>query len=408
MGLILYGGSVIGSVMLADGVLTTSTYGISFTLLKLFLGGLSALVAMYVGKFGIKSSFVFGAVVIIAAALFLAFFASTPWHFPIAMGAVLGTGVAFSTIVPLSTGVSRWFTRMRGQAMAAALTASSVAGLVFAPLISAFIQYLGFGWRQMWFMVAGLMIIPIIVALIFIKEYPAEIGQEPDGGPIVDNADDAKSKPGTDHLRTNYDWTPKQALRTPSFWFIAVLACITQYAWFFFTSQWLPIMRSFKFSSTLAAFTISTFTISSMPARIISGFLIDRIKPKFVFILGFSFTAIAYVFALTINGTTMVPAFVSAVCAALGFGLCYIAFATTPAQYFGVKAYSQLNGSIFMMESVVSCLAPSVTSLLFAMFGTYSVSFVLVFAVSVFGVVLSFFLKMPKPPRVTLKSQEDI
>jgi MFS family permease len=252
-------------------------------------------------------------------------------------------------------------------------------------------------------MVAGFMVIPIFLAIAFIKEYPSDLGQEPDGGPATETAADSKiqvsTRSNTDHLRTTHEWTPSQAYRTTAFWIIVILSCISQYAWFFFTSQWLPIMRSFYFPPTLAAFTVSTFTIASLPARVVAGFLIDKIKPKFIFMIGFFCTALAYIIALMIRADTIALAFVASVFAALGFGLCYIGFTTTTAQYYGVKAYSKLNGNVLMIESIVSCLAPMITGLLFASFGNYSISFILIIILGVIGFFLSLFLNIPKPPK---------
>jgi sugar phosphate permease len=307
----------------------------------------------------------------------------------------MGTGIAFGSVIPLATTVSRWFTRMRGKAMAIALTASSVAGLVFAPSINFIIETLGLTWRQAWLCVAAIMVIPIVIALLFIREYPADIGQEPDGG-----MDEAKTaEPNNDALRTTYEWTPKEAYKTASFWFIVIATCVTQYPFVFFTTQWIRAMRSFDFSPARAAFGVSVFTIMSLPSRLIAGVLLDKIRPKFVFMMGFACTIIAYIISLFVSASSLAAAYTTAAFAALGFGLSYISYQTVTAQFFGIKAYPKLSGIVLMIAAIFTAPASLIASSLFGKFGSFTPAFILNVVIAVVGFVFVLFLKMPKNPR---------
>src|ERR1700693_319273 len=158
MGFPLYGGAVINTYMLKEIPMSRSTFGLGFTLLNLFVGLPSVLVGAAIVRWGSGKSFVMGSAVILMGAAWLALAATRPWHYLVGFGILIGTGISFGTIVPVSTAVTRWFRRYRGRAMAVALSASGFAGFVGAPLTNRILAANGGNWRQAWEVVAGVAI----------------------------------------------------------------------------------------------------------------------------------------------------------------------------------------------------------------------------------------------------------
>lgn len=397
MGLPLYGGAVISSVMLANGVMTRSVHGVAFTLLNLCIGLASVLIAVSIAKRGVRTTFIIGSVLIMIGAFFLGTFATSSWHFFLALGVIIGTGIGFGSVMPLSTAVARWFTRMRGKAMAVALTAPSVAGLVFAPIMNYLIQNTGLSWRGAWLFMAGAMIISITTAFLFIKESPAVLGQEPDGG----NSEQSQGSTPINSLRTNYEWTTKQAHKTGAFFLILIAACVTQFPFFFITAHWIPAMRGFGFSPAAAAFLMSVFTIMGLPARLVAGHLLDRIQAKFVFMGGFVCYIIANIFALLITPALLPLAYLATIFMAFGFGMSFVSLQAITVQYFGLKAYPKLNGTNLLVSAIVSCPGPMIAGILFTRFNGYAPSFIMNITICVIGFVVVLFLKIPKSPSVS-------
>ena len=136
-----------------------------------------------------------------------------------AYGIVIGTGISFSTIVPVTTVAARWFRRYRGRAMAIPLSASGFAGFVGAPLINRILAANGGNWRQAWLVVAGIVIASGIVAISFVKERPEDLGQPVDGIP-----DDASPVSDPSATTAGPAWTPGEAYRTRSYWMVLVVA----------------------------------------------------------------------------------------------------------------------------------------------------------------------------------------
>src|SRR5260370_6717610 len=132
-----------------------STFGLGFTLLNLFVGIPSILVAASIVKWGISKTFGIGWAMIFVGALWLAMIASRPWHYWVGFGVFTAAGISFGTIIPAATAVTRWFSRYRGRTMAVTLSAFGFAGFIVAPLINRILTANGGKLRRALAIVAG-------------------------------------------------------------------------------------------------------------------------------------------------------------------------------------------------------------------------------------------------------------
>src|SRR6202167_172241 len=239
MGFPVYGGTVINSYMLRQIPMTRSTLGLGFTFSNLFVGLSATIVAMSILKQGVRKTFAIGSGLICAGSLFLALFASKPWHYLVGYGGIIGVGMGFGTLVPAGTAVTRWFKRYRGRAMGICLGASGIAGFVVAPLLNRMLAASGGNWRVGWQIVAAVAVISGIVALLFVKERPESLGQAVDGIPETEPDRRPPKTNAPAELITTSSWTPAEAYRTKSYWLIAVAGITCQYPLFFFIAHWI-------------------------------------------------------------------------------------------------------------------------------------------------------------------------
>jgi MFS family permease len=258
MGFPLYGGAVINTYMLKDIAMSRSTFGLGFTLLNLFVGLPSILVAATILRWGIRRTFGIGSAVILCGALWLALFASKPWHYVIGFGVLIGTGLSFGTIVPVSTAVTRWFRRYRGRAMAITLSASGFAGFVGAPLVNRILTANGGNWHQAWEVVAGVAIFSGLLAFLFVKESPETLEQIVDGKADIGELAESSA---TNALVTRFPWTPRQAYATRSYWMIVIGGIACQFPFFFFTAHWLLHLKGTGIAASDAAWAMALFSI---------------------------------------------------------------------------------------------------------------------------------------------------
>jgi MFS family permease len=402
MGFPLYGGAVINTYMLKEILMSRSTFGLGFTLLNLMVGLPSILVAASILKWGIRRTFGIGSAVILCGALLLALLASQPWHYVVGFGVLMGTGISFGTIVPVSTAVTRWFRRYRGRAMAVALSASGFAGFVGAPLTNRILAANGGNWRQAWEVVAGVALFSAFFAFLFVKESPEELGQIVDGN--EEHGESARAS-ATNHLVTKFSWTPREAYATRSYWMIVIGGVACQFPFFFFTAHWLLHLKGAGIAATDAAWAMGLFSIGAVEGRLIGGWLMDRLTARFAFILGLCCYFIGSVLAISVHSRSLWIAYAAAVLYGTGFGWTFVCLNTTTAHFYGPSAFPKLNGLALLLTGVVCSPAGYIGGKLFDIHGNYTRAFEINMLVAAGGIVALCFATMPIPPEIRLDAE---
>jgi MFS family permease len=395
MGFPLYGGAVINTYMLQGIPMSRSTFGMGFTLLNLFIGLPSILVALAIVKWGIRRTFGIGSALILMGALWLSVVASEPWHYLLGFGVLIGTGISFATIVPVATGVTRWFKRYRGRAMAVALSASGFAGFVGAPLINKILAANGGNWRQAWAAVCGVAVVSAVFAFLFVKERPEDLGQMVDGS--VDPSDSLAGS-AIQALVTKYPWTPREAFATPSYWMIVIGGIACQFPFFFFTAHWLLHLKGAGIRPADAAWAMGLFTMGAVAGRLIGGWMMDRLPARFAFIAGLCCYFFGSLLALRVTPDTLGIAYAAAILYGTGFGWTFVCLNTASGHFFGPAAFPTLNGMSLLLTAIFCSPAGVIGGKLFDIYGNYTLALELNMVIAGCGVVALFFATMPVPP----------
>ncbi len=397
MGFPVYGGTVINSYMLHQIMMTRSTLGLGFTFSNLFVGLSATIVAGSILKWGVRRTFAIGSALICAGSLFLAFAASKPWHYLVGYGGIVGVGMGFGTLVPAGTAVTRWFKRYRGRAMGICLGASGIAGFVAAPLLNKILEASGGDWRVGWRIVAGVAVISGIVALLFVKERPEDLGQVPDGIPETELAPGSRPPHGARELITRYSWTAAEAYRTKSYWLIVLAGITCQYPLFFFVAHWILHARGAGILAADAAWTMSAFAIGGIVGRLIGGWLMDTITGRYAFMIGLCLFIVGSFLALKVNSNALAVAFAAAILYGLAFGWTFTCMNTCTAHFYGTAAFPKLNGTMILLTSVLASPAGFIGGKIFDNYGGYARAFELNALLAVVGIVAMAFAKMPRP-----------
>jgi MFS family permease len=397
MGFPLYGGAVINTYMLKDIAMSRSTFGLGFTLLNLFVGLPSILVAASILKWGIRRTFGIGSAVILCGALWLALVAARPWQYVAGFGVLIGTGISFGTIVPVSTAVTRWFREYRGRAIAVALSASGFAGFVGAPLTNRILTANGGNWRQAWEVVAGVAIFSGALAFLFVKESPEALGQVVDG---KEGQGDSTHTAITNSLVTKFAWTPQQAYATRSYWMIVIGGIACQFPFFFFVAHWLLHLKGAGIAAPDAAWAMGLFSVGAVAGRLIGGWLMDRLPARFAFMLGLSCYLLGSVLAIGANSHALWIAFIAAILYGTAFGWTFICMTTITAHYYGAAAYPKLSGMVMLITAIFCSPAGFIGGRLFDVYGNYRLPFELNMILAAAGMIALFFATMPVPPRL--------
>jgi len=394
MGFPLYAGAVINTYMLKEIVMDRTTYGMGFTLINLFTGGMSIVVAYAIAKWEIRKTMLFGCTINIIGALWMAFGATQPWHYLLGFGVLMGIGGCFSCIVPSTTLCVRWFIQFRGRAIAIVLTASALGGFIGAPVINKILTANGGDWRQAWMLIGVICIVGMALVYLFVKERPEDIGQLPDGGLTVTPPKSASGQ----SLHTTYDWTPAEVYRTRTFWliFIGVISCKVPF--FFFMAHGLLHAKGIGISVADAALAMGLFSLGGIPGRLIGGWLMDKIPARFVFGMGLCCYIIGCILEINLTKTTVVMTYAGAAFIGAGFGWTFVVVNTLPGHYFGPKAFAKVNGMFITLASVFSSQIGVIGGILYDKFNSYSVAFELCIVVCIVGIIALLFAPVPQAP----------
>jgi MFS family permease len=305
------------------------------------------------------------------------------------------TGISFGTIVPAATAVTRWFSRYRGRAMAVTLSASGFAGFIAAPLINRILTLNGGNWRQAWALVAGISVLSAIVAFLFVRERPEELGQLVDGGP--ERAHTARSS-ALNALVTRFPWEPPQAYKTPSYWMILIGGIACQFPFFFFTAHWLLHLKSAGIHPADAAWAMGLFTLGAVFGRLIGGGLMDRMVARYAFMLGLCCYFLGSFLAVRVSADALWIAYSAAILYGTGFGWTFICLNTVTGHFYGPAAFPKLNGMLLLLAAVFCSPAGFLGGKLFDIYHSYTLAFEVNSVIAAVGIVALFFARMPEPP----------
>jgi MFS family permease len=395
MGFPLYGGAVINTYMLKEIPMSRSAFGLGFTILNFFAGTSSILVGVSIVRWGVRQTFAIGSALLLAGALWLSLFASRPWHYWLGFGVLVATGINFGTIIPAATAITRWFSRYRGRTMAVTLSASGFAGFFVAPMINRTLTANGGNWRQAWAIVAAISVLSAIVAFLFVKERPEDLGQVVDGGPRL--ALSAKSTATTGRV-TKFPWEPQQAYRTRAYWMILVGAIACQFPFFFFTAHWLLHLKGVGVRPADAAFAMGLFTLGAVFGRLIGGWLMDGIEGRYAFMLGLCCYFLGSFLAIRVSPEELWIAYSAAILYGTGFGWTFICMSTVMGHYYGPAAFPKVSGMILVLAALFCCPAGFLGGRIFDLYRSYKLAFELNTAVAALGIIALFFARMPEPP----------
>lgn len=402
MGFGLYGGTVINPVMLKEIPMERATFGLAYTLLNFFVGFPSLLQAASVVRWGIKGTFIIGSAIIMAGCLWMSFVATEPWHYLVGFGVLIGTGLGFGTIICLSTAITRWFVRFRGRAMAIGFTASGFAGFVAAPLMNKIIVANGGNWRIGWLVTGGVALLSALVALLFVRERPEDLGQVPDGKPVSAGVSQDRG------LSTSYDWTPAEAYRTSAFWMVFIGSCACQFPFWLFTAHWIMHLKGLGIASDKYALAMGLFTMGSIFGRLIGGWLMDKISARYAFILGLCCYFLGSVLAIRLTGQTLLMAYAAGIMYGAAFGWSWVCLNTTTGNFFGVRAFPKLNGTILMISAALCSPAAIIGGKLYDVYQSYTPAFILNMVVAAVGIVALVFAKMPIAPEEKIEGEPSV
>ncbi|MFY9326967.1 MAG: MFS transporter [Georgfuchsia sp.] len=399
MGLPFYGGGIINAQMLKELDMGRGMLGLGVTVLLLINGLFSPVTALVVNRIGARRTLFIGCMFHALGAFILSQWVTQGWQFVVAYGVIIGVALT-STYLPVQTCAAQWFVRRRAFALSIVLASVGIGGFVVSPLMAKIIAAAQGNWRVGWYFVTGVAMLAGLVSLLFVKNGPAEYGQNPDG-PVGGTREDIATE-GGDKKKTVYrtpdTWTGKEAARTRAMWLMILASVGFSIPFVTLISHAVPHLKDLGHTPVVAAMSLGALAFSSIFGKLGAGLLCDRIEPRYVWLVGMLLTGMSVVIA--VGATTRVEVYLLGVFLGLGYGGSQVCWSAMTANYFGAGGFASAMGIQLPVSAVFSATAPLLVGLVYDAQGTYIYAFYAIAAFCFATGILLFAATPPKLPKI--------
>jgi len=290
----------------------------------------------------------------------------------------LGAGATFS--VPTSL-VQRWFYKkpQAGLALGVVVAGVGVGALVFTPLTNYLI--LISGWRNAYLIVGILFFCTIGLSSLIVKPTPE------DTTIILERVESAPNPVRSPGLTT------VQILLSHSFAGIIFMHCSLSFAFHTVSVHLVPYAMDIGVSPTISAVALGLLGGFSVPGRIISGIIADRVGWQKVFIISQFGLALFILWLSMIKTVWMLYLFV------LFYGICHgsrvSAHVGILGEFFGINSLGEIIGITMAIGLCAGAFAPYLAGFIFDITGSYFVDFMIVMLVLLSGGIIATVIKKP-------------
>jgi MFS family permease len=365
-GFAYYGAAVINAQAARDLQLSRTQLGLGVTLMQLTLGFLSPGVGWTVNRIGSRLSMFYGSCAMALGALILGCYISNGWHYMLVYGVVVGGGMAFSSFIPSQACAALWFEKRRATALAVLWAANGLGGFVVSPLLVKIIAAADGNWRAGWYFVGAVAILTSLVALRFVKNRPSDYGQKPDG--VLDGAT-ADVRRLKSVYQSSEGWTLNEALRTRALWLIIFAAIGYSASFVALLAHLVPHLKGLGYEPATAAGSIGVVAGTSVIGKLGSGFLCDRIEPRYVWMGGLLLVAASMIVAVLPHSVWEV--YLLGALLGVGSGFSAVCWSAMVANYYGGKSYASVMGMMMSFGFIATAPAPFIVGYVYDVTGTY-------------------------------------
>jgi MFS family permease len=385
-----YGAGLISSYMAQELHFDRKMLGTAFAIhqIALFPGPLAA---YCVNRTGVRFTLMLGCFTVAIGALLMATVVHTSMEINIVFGLIIGLGTLANGLVATQSSVGRWFERRKAFAISLVMTGTYIGGFFAAPMLNWFITLFHGNWRAAWGAIAVMSFMATLLALFFVKEWPADVGQFPDGERGAGVAP-RESSPQRRHCvhRTRDQWHIGEVLRSPTLWLMLLAGVGASAGYVMFLGHGVAHLQDLGHSTSQAAYGIA---LAALCGTLSIAFLGDRIEPRFLWAIASCAVAIGLVLAL--RSTSAAGLYACVILIGGGFGMTLPCQMTLPGNYFGHKAYSSAIGIMCTTTPTAGAAGAYAAGLVYSRSGSYDLAFHIIAAICLVGALVALALTPP-------------
>lgn len=330
-------------------------------------------------------------VVLMALAAASLMFIERPWHLYLAY-TVQAVAFGLSGAVAINAMISRWFVTRRAQAMSITFTGVSLGGVVLVPVGTALIESGGIDLAAP--VLGAIVLVGGLPIVLFVLAWePEALGLEVDAGRpdlSIDNqalSDEVQLRP----------WTRREAMRTVSFWAIAVAYVLVLLAQTGFLLHQIAFLETRLGSRSAAAFALSTTAFGSIIARLVVGAFADGLDKRFLTAGIFALQGFAVLGATFVDNR--LATYILVLIVGFTIGNVYMMQSLLTAEIFGLVSLGSIFGVMTLTSQIGSGFGPFLVGWAEDITGSYTTPFVITGLVTLLAATIVLFAR-PVPARL--------
>jgi predicted MFS family arabinose efflux permease len=193
----------------------------------------------------------------------------------------------------------------------------------------------------------------------------------------------------------NYGYTFSQALRTPTFWAIAISGFLTYYSILALFNHLFLHMRGLGFEPQVAARSLALLGLMAAISKLVIGWLADVIDRKKVFL---ACLAVMFAGVLMLATTGREYVWIAIFVIGSGWGGLFTLYNMLAVNNFGLREIGRINGAISTLESLGGGVGIWLTGKLFDVYGrNYEVAFDVIAGCVLAGFVIGLTIRSGSP-----------
>jgi MFS family permease len=311
--------------------------------------------------------------------------------------AVLSVGVNAGFNHGIMAAVNQWFIRGSGLAMSIVTLSIAVGGAVVTPAIAFIVLH--WGWRPA-AVISGAVIIAAVVPLsIVIRRSPESMGLLPDGDRGPRSAHQSRSVTQSSQFGRYYttaDFTAREAFRTKTYWLLAAATGLRVAAPTGVFVHLVPLMVWKGQSEATGVFVVSFVAFTSIPLRVLLGWLGDKWAKQKIVGITVSLGAASLAMLLQ-SGGELWQLLIFAALFAFSEGVDGLSWSLV-GDFFGRKSFATIRGGVGAVAGFMSMGMPVFAGWVYDTSGSYYSALIPMIGMYLMSALLFWQLPRPRPP----------
>ncbi|MBI4301643.1 MAG: MFS transporter [Chloroflexi bacterium] len=380
-----------------------ATTSLAFSLQRFEGGVMAPVVGFLIDKIGARK-LIFTGIITASLGFMLLSRINSLFTFYIAF-LVVSAGFSAGFSMPAQAAIVNWFVRRRGMAMGLLMAGPGLSGLLVPGVVWLIDQY---QWRTALMMIAFGVVVVGVPAALCMRHRPEPYGYLPDGDPPAEEAI-LRPQVREGYLETNFErasnpsgsanFTPFQAMRTASFWFLSVGLTFSGMAISALMVHEIPALTKMGYSREAAGLVVTGMTVTSLVGRLGFGWLSDTMDKRYILAVASVLQAIGvFIFANVQSPWLIVPFLLTY---GIGYGGPISVRPALLGDYFGSKHFGAIQGLVMTVSMVGGVVGPWFAGKIADVTGSYYLAFLISAAIAALSVPLILFAKPPPEPLAT-------